>query len=79
MQMPLPTKTWKTYPAYFILLDVLRKKGAMTDAELFDALTEESEDLGFKDFNELLMQLEISGKIRVTSMARGKRRVEPLT
>lgn len=74
--MPVPTKTWKTHPAYFILLDFLQKKGAMTDTELFENLREESEDLGFKDFNELLMRLEISGKIRMTSMSRGKRRVE---
>jgi hypothetical protein len=72
----MPTKTWKTHPAYFVLLDLLQKKGALTDAELFDALVEAFEDLGFKDFNELLMRLEISGKIRMTSMARGKRRVE---
>jgi hypothetical protein len=74
--MPMPTKTWKTHPAYFVLLDLLEKKGALTDAELFDALIEESKDLGFKDFNEILMRLEISGKIRMTSMSRGKRRVE---
>ena len=74
--MPMPTKTWKTHPAYFVLLDLLEKKGALTDAELFDALVEEFKDLGFKDFNEILMRLEISGKIRMTSMARGKRRVE---
>ena len=48
----------------------------MTDTELFEVLTEEFKDLGFKDFNELLMRLEISGKIRLTSMVRGKRRVE---
>ena len=74
--MPMPTKTWKTHPAYSALLDLLQKKGALTDGELFEALTEEYEDLGFKDFNELLMRLEISGKIRVTSMSRGKRRIE---
>lgn len=74
--MPMPTKTWKTHPAYFVLLDLLEKKGALTDAELFDALVEAFKDLGFKDFNEILMRLEISGKIRMTSMARGKRRVE---
>jgi hypothetical protein len=74
--MPMPTKTWKTHPAYFVLLDLLAKKGAMTDAELFEALVDEAKDLGFKDFNELLMRLEISGKIRLTSMSRGKRRVE---
>jgi hypothetical protein len=51
----------------------------MTDAELFEALSEEFKDLGFKDFNEFLMRLEIAGKIRTTSMVRGKRRVELLT
>lgn len=74
--MPLPTKTWKTHPAYFTLLELLQKKGSATDAELFEALTEEFEDLGFKDFNELLMRLEISGRIRLTSMSRGKKRIE---
>jgi hypothetical protein len=75
----MPVKTWKTRPAYFVLLDILSKKGAMADADLFDALKEEFEDLGFKDFNELLMRLEVSGKIRTMSMARGKRRVELIT
>jgi hypothetical protein len=74
--LPMPTKTWKTHPAYFVLLDLLKKKGALPDTELFEALTDEFEDLGFKDFNALLMKLEIAGKIRVTSMARNKRRVE---
>jgi len=70
-------KTWKTSPAHYFLLETLKKKkGAMTDKELFDALNEEFKDLGFKDFNELLMRLEIGGKIRTTSMARGKRRIE---
>ena len=51
----------------------------MTDAALLDALTEEFKDLGLKDFNELLMRLEIGGKIRTSSMARGKKRVELVT
>jgi len=72
----LPMKTWKTHPADFSLIELLQKKGAMTDTDLFEALSEEFGDLGFKDFNELLMRLEVSGKIRTTSMARGKRRVE---
>jgi len=72
----LPIKTWKTHPAFYFLLEFLKKKGAMTDTELFEALSKEFEDLGFKDFNELLMRLEISGKIRTSSMTRGKRRIE---
>ena len=73
-------KTWKTRPARYFLLETLeKKKGAMTDVALFDALKEEFKDLGFKDFNELLMRLEIGGKIRTLSMARGKRRIELVT
>ena len=48
----------------------------MADDDLFDDLKEEFEDLGYKDFNELLLRLEVSGKIRNTSMSRGKRRIE---
>jgi hypothetical protein len=70
------TKTWKTRPAFFVLLEILNKKGDMTDDDLFSQLKEEFDDLGFKDFNELLMRLEVSGKIRTTSMSRGKRRIE---
>ncbi|MDH5754142.1 MAG: hypothetical protein OEY95_02900 [Candidatus Bathyarchaeota archaeon] len=75
----MPIKTWKTRPAHYVLLEILKKKGAMTDVELFEALNEELRDLGFKDLNELLMKLEIGGKIRTTSMARGKRRIELVT
>ena len=69
-------KTWKTRPAYFVLLEILTKKGDMTDDDLFSQLKEEFEDLGYKDFNNILMRLEVTGKIRTTSMSRGKRRVE---
>lgn len=70
------TKTWKTLPPHLFLLETLAKKGAMADTDLFEVLTEEFKDLGFMDFNELLMRLEVSGKIRTASTVRGKRRVE---
>ena len=69
-------KTWKIRPAYFVMLEILNKKGDMVDDDLFSQLKEEFEDLGYKDFNDILMRLEVSGKIRTTSMSRGKRRVE---
>jgi hypothetical protein len=69
-------KTWKIRPAYFVLLEILNKKGDMVDDDLFSQLKEEFEDLGYKDFNDILMKMEVSGKIRTTSMSRGKRRVE---
>lgn len=73
----MPTvKIWKTRPSYFAVLEILTKKGAMIDDDLFSQLKDEFEDLGFKDFNNILLRLEVSGKIRTTSMSRGKRRVE---
>lgn len=73
----MPTvKTWKTRPSYFVVLEILNKKGDMIDDDLFSQLKEEFEDLGYKDFNNILMRLEVGGKIRTTSMSRGKRRVE---
>jgi hypothetical protein len=51
-------KTWKTRPAFFVILEILNKKGDMVDDDLFSQLK------------------EVSGKIRTTSMSRGKRRVE---
>jgi len=72
----MPMKIWKTHPAYYTLLEILKKKGAATDTELFEHISEKFSDLGFKDFNEMLMRLEIAGKIRTTSLTRGKKRVE---
>jgi hypothetical protein len=69
-------KTWKTRPAYSVLIEILTKKGDMVDDDLFDALKSELEDLGYKDFNDILLMLEVSGKIRTSSLSRGKRRVE---
>ncbi len=67
---------WKTHPPYYFMLEVLSKKGDMTDDNLYDLFKSEYEDLGFKDFNQQLLDLEVSGKIRASSLARGKRRIE---
>jgi hypothetical protein len=74
--MPSPTKIWKTRPAHFVLLETLKKKGDMAENDLFNALQGEFDDLGYKDFVELLLKLEVAGKIRTTSLSRGKKRVE---
>ncbi len=74
--MPLPTKIWKTRPTYFVLLEILTKKGDMSENDLYSAMQGEFDDLGYKDFNELLMKLEVAGKIRTTSLSRGKKRIE---
>jgi len=70
---------WKTRPAYFALLEILGKKGAMADSDLMGELNDEFPDLGTKDLNQLLLRLEVAGKIRMTSMARNKKRIELVT
>jgi len=74
--MPTPAKKWKTHPAYFVMLELLQKKNSMNDQDLLEAMNEEFGEISQKEFNKLLMRLEISGKIRTTSMVRGKRQIE---
>lgn len=59
-----------------IIIELLDSKGSMTDMELFNIVKEKHEDVGFRTFNQTLMKMEIEGKIHVSSLARGKRRVE---
>jgi Fe2+ or Zn2+ uptake regulation protein len=59
-----------------IIIELLESKGPMTDTELFNIIKETHEDVGFRTLNQTLMRLEIEGKIHVSSLTRGKRRVE---
>lgn len=68
--------TWKTRPVHQVLLKILKEEGAINDDDLFDELNDEFPDIGMKDFNKYLMNLEVNGKIHTTSMSRGKKRVE---
>jgi len=69
-------KVWKPHPLDLTIVEVLEKKGPMTDAELFNLLRETHEDLGFGMLNRTLMRMEIEGKVYVSWLTRGKRRVE---
>ena len=69
-------KTWRPHPLDLTIVEILEKKGAMTDEELFDLLRETHEDLGFGALNKTLMKMEVQGKVYVSSLTKGKRRVE---
>ena len=69
-------KTWTSRPLSLTIVEVLEKKGAMTDAELFEELKETHEDLGFGMLNQTLMRMEVEGKVYVSWLTKGKRRVE---
>jgi hypothetical protein len=72
----LGVRTWYPHPLDLTIVEVLEKKGAMTDEELFDLLRETHEDLGFGALNKTLMKMEVQGKVYVSSLTKGKRRVE---
>jgi hypothetical protein len=72
----MATKIWKSRPLDLTIVEALEKKGPMTDAELLDLLKETHGDLGFGMLNQMLMKMEVEGKVYVSSLTRGKRRVE---
>ncbi len=72
----LAIKTWRSHPLDLTILELLDRKGAMTDEELFNQLKESHEDLGFGMLNTTLMRMEVQGKVYVSALTKGKRRVE---
>ncbi len=69
-------KTWRPHPLDLTIIEMLEKKGAMGDEELFNMLKETHEDLGFGALNKMLMKMEVEGKVHVSALTKGKRRVE---
>jgi len=58
------------------VLEVVERKGPLTDDELLRELRNEKEDLSFRELNRILLRLEINGLVRVSRQMKGKRRVE---
>ena len=69
-------KSWRAQPVYVAIFELLEKKGPLTDIELYDLLKANYKDLGFGTLNRTLMKMEIKGKIYVSMLMKGKRRVE---
>jgi DNA-binding PadR family transcriptional regulator len=57
-------------------LDVIDRKGPLTDDELLKEIRNGKEDLSFRELNGILMKLEVNGFVRVSRQMKGKRRVE---
>lgn len=71
-------KTWMPHPLYIAIVELLGKRGPLTDVELHNLLKESYEDISFGNLNQTLMRMEIGGKIHVFTITKGKRRVELL-
>lgn len=69
-------KTWKIQPLHVTVLEILEKKGSVTDEELFQALKAFHEGIGRDDLNKTLMRMEIRGLISVSSSTKSKRLVQ---
>ncbi|KPV64905.1 MAG: hypothetical protein AOA65_0618 [Candidatus Bathyarchaeota archaeon BA1] len=69
-------KTWRAHPLHVAIMEILERRGPLTDTELYDLLRADHEDIGFGTLNQTLMRMEIEGKIYVSTLAKGKRRIE---
>jgi hypothetical protein len=58
------------------IVEVLEKKGPMTDIDLLKLLKLELGDVSFRELNRELMKLELGGTLRVSRLTKGKRQVE---
>ena len=69
-------KVWGPRPLQLFVLDIVARKGPLTDDELLRELRNGKEDLSFRELNRILLKLEINGQVRVSRQMKGKRRVE---
>ena len=58
------------------MLDLIGRKGPLTDDELLREIKNGKEDLSFRELNRILLKLEVNGLVRVSRQMKGKRRVE---
>jgi Fe2+ or Zn2+ uptake regulation protein len=71
------TKYWPVFPLHTCIFEILLKKGgALTETELYQALRKSYGDLSFRELNKTLMSLEIEGMIYVFRLTKNIRRVE---
>ncbi len=69
-------KVWGPRPLHLFVLDVIERKGPLTDDELLREIRNGKEDLSFRELNRILLKLEVNGLVRVSRQMKGKRRVE---
>ena len=58
------------------IINVLNRSGDQELDDLFKMVGKMHSDLDSKTFSSYLMEMEIQGLVRVSKMARGKRRIE---
>jgi Fe2+ or Zn2+ uptake regulation protein len=69
-------KVWGPRPLNLAVVEVLQRKGPLTDGDLLDQVKESYGEISFRELNSVLLKLEINGILRVSRLMKGKRRVE---
>ena len=69
-------KVWGPRPLNLAIVEVLQRKGPLTDGDLLDQVKESYGEISFRELNSILLKLEINGVLRVSRLMKGKRRVE---
>jgi len=67
---------WSPRPLELSVVEVLEKKGALSDVELLKELKANFGEISFREMNTTLMKLELGGVVWVTRLMKGKRQVE---
>ena len=70
------SKIWSPRPLSLSIVEVLEKKGPMTDIDLLKQLRSDLGEVSFRELNRELMKLELGGILRVSRLTKGKRQVE---
>ena len=70
------SKVWSPRPVELSVVEILEKKGALSDVELLKELKSNFGEISFREMNTTLMRLELSGVVWVSRLMKGKRQVE---
>jgi Fe2+ or Zn2+ uptake regulation protein len=67
-----PTR-WRTESLSLIILDLLAKRqGTLKEEELLEMLNAMMKDLSASELNRQLLELELRGKVNVTTLKKGR-------
>jgi hypothetical protein len=64
------------YPIKNIVYEKVKQSNTLTDSELSSLLSKEGIELDLSELNKILLDLEIYGLLRVSWIAKDKRRIE---
>ncbi|HEU5172632.1 MAG TPA: hypothetical protein VFT83_03805 [Nitrososphaeraceae archaeon] len=64
------------YPIKNIVYEKVKQSNTLTDSELSSLLSKEGIELDLSELNKILLDLEIYGLLRVSWIAKDKKRIE---